>query len=98
MSMKNTYRFSNILVKGKNLSFNVENTESYNEALKKATNYIVKKFKIPESEWMDQYSNLKKNIEDGHFNVSVEKNAEQGELDLQHSTFNELYYGIINES
>lgn len=93
-----SYKFSNVKAKGKSLAFTVKNTVSYKNALQKAVNYIIKRFDLGEDEWETQYAFLKQNIENGYTEVSVERNHEQGELDLSfNSTFQELYSGLINE-
>jgi len=95
------YQFKNVRAKGKSLNFNVT-TDDYADALKKATNYIIKYLGLGKSEFSDQYTYLKSNIESGCTNVIVIKEPEQTELGLESAengilSFKKLYNGILNE-
>tara|TARA_R110000765_G_scaffold7963_9_gene26165 strand:+ start:5346 stop:5648 length:303 start_codon:yes stop_codon:yes gene_type:complete len=98
--MSKTYQFNKVWLGGKSVNFKVKDAPTYNDALTRATNYIVKQRGANKGEFAKYRKFLQDNIEKGETDVVVvapEKDP-QGSLGLEfEDTYNELYSGVFNE-
>ena len=95
---KKTFYFKRFYFNGNVYSFNVY-AENIQEALKKVTNWALKKHNIPSKSFKKYHQYVQENLEKGEIIVEILPDSEEKQLKFNfEEKYNELYYGLFNES
>jgi len=80
--MTQSYKFENVVCKGRRFNFIVHDAMNFKNALQKSVNYLIKKLDLSSNEFETQLKYLQNNIDNGETRITYIKKYVQDTMEI----------------